>query len=200
MSDEPTTDAPIPAGTDASAWKGRLDTPYKVEVSPGRPIWCRQLSLLTELTAGRLPAELEKFVLYESFDGDDYKLSQGKVVRKTDIELSAEQAERWSNYLRIAARAMTWPKLRLKGEPNYQAGEAAPADFTFAEIREVAYVATRKVVPPLPAMFSGPPAGEPDGERAGQPLPTGDAVPHTAEPPDRADGERSSEPVLAAAV
>jgi hypothetical protein len=161
---------------------------YTLEVCPGRPIVCRQLSLVSELAAGKLPSEFEKFVLFEPFDGEEYKLVKGEVKRKTDVELSVDQAERWQNYLRAAARAMIRPRLRLKGEPNYANGEIGPDDLTYAEVREVAFVAIRKVVPPLPAMFRDTDTGERAGLGTGADLPVGADQPHQSEPDDRIDG------------
>jgi|GEM_PF-2728537 len=169
-----------PAPYDATPWQGQLETEYTVELSPGRPIVCKHLSLIEELAAGTLPSELERYCLYEPFDGDEYKKVRGQLTRKTDVELSVEQAERWRNKLRIAARAMIRPRLRLKGEPNYAAGEAAPKDFSANEINDVAYIAIRRALPALPAIFREPPAGEPDDIELSADLRPGELVPHEA--------------------
>lgn len=185
------TDSPAgaPQPYDATPWQRQIQQDYTVEVCPGRPIVCRQLSLVQELATGKLPSEFEKFVLFEPFDGEEYKLVKGEVKRKTDVELSVAQADRWQNYLRAAARAMIRPRLRLKGEPNYAAGEIGPDDLTYAEVREVAFIAIRKVVPPLPAIFRESDATDGSGVRAGGDVPSSAGVSHEPESSDRTDGK-----------
>jgi hypothetical protein len=171
------SETPTPAPYDATPWKGAMEQEFTVELSPGRPFVCRHLSLVEELAAGTLPSELERYVLYEPFDGDEYKMVKGQPKRKSDVELSVEQADRWRNKLRIAARAMIRPRLRLKGEPNYQAGEIAPKDLQSNEINEVAFIAIRRALPPLPAIFQEPAAGEPADLEVSADLRSGELVP-----------------------
>jgi hypothetical protein len=186
----PSAVTPIPAGTDASAWKGHLSAPWSIELSPGRVFWCRTPNFLEMMAAGTVPESLEKYILYDSFDGSATKMNRnGETVRKSDAELATEMAERWANKLRIAARAITWPKLKLTGTPDYENGEIAVSDVLPGEINEVAFIATRRSLPALPAIFSEPASGGVDGiESGGEPSP-GDDVPHETEPVDRADGE-----------
>jgi hypothetical protein len=75
---------------------------------------------------------------------------------------------------------MIRPRLRIKGTPNYEKGEIGPDDISYAELREVAFVAIRKVVPPLPATFPADP-GEPDKLGTGGDVPPGEAVQREAE-------------------
>ena len=193
-------DTPIPVGTDSSSWQGQLEKPWKVEIFPGRVIWCHTPAFLEMLAAGELPNELERFILYEPFDGDETKIVRGALTRKTDVELSVEQAERWKNKLRIAARAMDWPRVRLAGKPDYSKGYAALADLMPQEINEIAYVAIRRALPALPAIFPEPATGEPGSVADGGDLRPGESLPHDTEPDDRPDGERSIEPVLGLGV
>jgi len=48
-------ETPIPAGTDASGWADQLTKPWKVEVIPGRPIWCHTPHWNEMLAAGQVP-------------------------------------------------------------------------------------------------------------------------------------------------
>ncbi len=160
---------------DATPWAGQLDQTYTIEVNPGRPIVCKKLSLVEELASGHIPNELERFILSGDFDHVDMELdNSGQWVPKSDLTLSNEQQDRWSNLLRVCARSMVRPRLRLSGTPNYATGEIGIKDLTYAEVYRVASVAIREVVPPLSeAPF---PDGEPNPEGFGADVPHGDAV------------------------
>ncbi len=155
---------------DATPWAGQMDATYTVEVNPGRPILCKKLSLVEELANGLIPNELERFILAGDFDRVDMEMDEnGQWVPKSDLTLSNEQSERWSNMLRICARAMLQPRLKLSGTPNYKLGEISTKDLMYAEVYRVASVAIREVVPPLgTAPFPG---REPDAEGASADVP-----------------------------
>jgi len=128
-------------------------------------------------------------VLWEDFHGSPYKLGKNNAPeRKSDVEYSIEQAERWQNKLRVVARAADWPRLRLKGEPNYATGEVDLNDFSPVEINEIAFIAAQRSVPPLPEMFQEPPAGDVASVEPFTDLRSGEPVSHEAEPTDRTDG------------
>lgn len=158
-----------PATYDATAWKGGLDREFTVEVNPGRPLVYKKLSLVDELVRGTVPNELLKHIVFDSLPDDD-----------DDAKAAERQAETWQNHLRICARALVRPRLKLKGTPNYAQGEIAPSDLTWAEVYEISYRAIREVVPPLAdAPFRS------DGSDDGEPEPVaspGADVSHDAEP------------------
>ncbi len=187
-----------PAVYDATPWAGQLDATYTIEVNRGRPFICKYLSLVEELANGTIPNELEKFLITNGFQSIDMEMdANGQWVPKGDLTLSLEQSDRWSNMLRICARTMLRPRLRLSGTPNYKAGEIAPKDMTWAEVYQVAGRAIGEVVPALPEGFPSE-TGDGDGGRAGEPVQPDDALSgHDAEPLSRSERDRSGEPVLA---
>ncbi len=183
---------------DATPWAGQLDATYTIEVNPGRPILCKKLSLVEELANGTIPNELETFILSGDFDHAGMEMDKnGQWVPKSDITLSNEQSDRWSNFLRICARSMVRPRLRLTGTPNYAIGEIAIKDLTYAEVYRVASVAIMEVVPALPATFPDH-ATDGNSRGTGEPVQPDDTLSgHDAEPLSRSERDRSGEPVLA---
>lgn len=162
----------------ADAWRGSLDQTYTIEVNPGRPIVCKKLSLVNELAGGLIPNELLNFILFEPFDVLPVQLKDGEAVAKTSVQLAMEQKQTWEHYLRICARSMVRPRLALKGEPPKGSDLIKPSDLTFAEVREVAYLAVKEVVPALrPVQFPEP---TPNGDGTGADVPiSNDLSPNT---------------------
>lgn len=136
----PEQDAP-PAPT--TAWAERFRAVQRIEVTPGFVVQIKHLGLLSELAAGTLPNEVLNHLVQP--DDDD-----------AEMDPAVRAQERFQAYIKLAARAMVYPKLilphvieRRRRPINYLAGEIAVSDLHYLEVQAIYHHAVLDCLPPV---------------------------------------------------
>ncbi len=161
---------PVPGG-----WGGRFDRLEKEETMAGWPIYFKRQPLTEEIAHGRL----RNHVLNETINDAEWFYIEAD---DTEEAMRRFNQEKYEDYLRICVRAMVSPKLIVpewhKRQPRYDHDECGPNDLHFIEVSNVAWRATKEVVPP-PSAAPFPAADRSDS--AASVAPAGDGVSHDAE-------------------